>query len=109
MIGDGIAWDGIVTGEPCTAGQKYCEVQKWSPEESDADRLPVTNIDNLSLFFKVNIRFPTFGVDKTNAEDKEGTGFPTNGYNQFYLRQIVEKSGTTWEDANTKGAIILFT
>jgi len=98
---------GKTTGE-CPDGYEFCEVQTWCPIETEDNSIEVGNVENWTIFFKVNIEFPEFGVSKTNALAKDGKK-PIKGYNLFTLREIVEMAGANWTQAADTGAIIQFT
>lgn len=104
-------WSGAgqITGE-CPDGYTFCEVMGWCPLEDDREDAAhvIGNVENWTVFFKVNIEFNEFGVGKTNALAKDGKK-PVKGYNLFSIQEIVEMSGSNWTEALDTGAIILFT
>jgi len=104
---------GVYTGTCNTTssgGTGSCNLAGWCPLEND--HVGVQDLDyvgNWTIFFKVNIRFPDFDIDKTNAEDQDGNGVPKDGYNLFTLNEILEMAGQKLSAGSKKGAIILFT
>jgi len=97
---------GIYTGN--CLNNSTCEVSGWCPLEEDHEgTMYVDNVGAWTVFFKVNLRFPEFDTDKSNALDKYGSA-PTEGYNLFTIDEILEMAGDNLEDVKKKGAILLF-
>jgi len=93
-----------------------CEVRGWCagvdvrtmtgslPYDPDPDLTGnvVANVENWSLFVRVNSEFPLFGV-KLNSAEKE----LRPDRNLWQIKKILENAGTSYQEISATGAIIL--
>lgn len=101
---------GIHTGI-CDNSTQTCQVYGWCPLESDSNLATLNNIGNFTVFVKIDIIFPNFGVSRSNAIDIDGTGKPVIGYNLFTIDQLLGNATngeiSSYESIATSGAILL--
>lgn len=84
----------------------YCTVQAWCPIEND--NAPITNLVNVNawtVFPKVNVEFPLFGIAKSNA-DTPSLQF---GYNLFTIEMMTDATGSNFTEFASTGGVILAT
>ena len=61
----------------------YCS----SCENDKVNIKVVDNVGNFTIFYKVNVRFPNFKVDKSNAQESVSTS-PQHGYNLLSVKDM---------------------
>jgi len=99
---------GISTGN-CDNVTKNCLMNAWCLPENDVNlKQYLEGLDDFSVMFKINAKFSFPGheylrdnLNGTNPKDV------TWGYNLFYIRQILESAGTSLEEVQDAGAVIL--
>jgi len=95
-------FNGIQTGL-CDSTVGFCYLYAWCPLENPlAHSTHLSNIDQFSVFIKVNSLFPKFSYIADNVAD----GLVPL-YNQFTPQQMLSLAGFNFNDIATKGAILL--
>ena len=82
----------------------------WCPLEDDSIVDILNNVDRFTVFIKNDIRFPFFGIKRTNALDFEKTGQLTFGKNLFYVDDIIKDATDGKSDTSTvasRGIVIV--
>lgn len=93
---------GVTTGK--CAKDKFCEVEAWCPIEKDehVGSNILEDVAEWTLFTRVSVDFPKFGVRMTNVKDEL-----EKGKNLFVLKDLLEAAGTTFDVVKEKGAVIM--
>eukprot|EP01084_Bolivina_argentea_P111005 198153_1 len=103
------ASQGIQTGI-CGTNNR-CQVNGWCPLQSQDDNYTVVNnVGNFTMFVRVNIRFPIFGVYRSNLYDIYHNGSLVYGYNLFTVNQILnlaDKNVTDYKQIATSGMVVI--
>jgi len=83
----------------------YCLLDAWCPLENQTYTPPSTDlldVQNWTIFSRVDIRFPNFGISKSNTKN---VLIPNQ--NLFAIGDICIAAGTTFAAVKARGAIIL--
>jgi len=95
--------NGIIT--PTCDPSGYCVLNAWCPLENDSPQSVSTlqNVDNWTVFVKVNGNFPNFHISKSNIDN----GL-VNGTNLFSISSILQGAGgNTYQGVSQLGAVLL--
>eukprot|EP00698_Gefionella_okellyi_P013295 TRINITY_DN3631_c0_g1_i2.p1 TRINITY_DN3631_c0_g1~~TRINITY_DN3631_c0_g1_i2.p1 ORF type:complete len:387 (+),score=82.45 TRINITY_DN3631_c0_g1_i2:82-1242(+) len=95
---------GIDTGI-CDTDSGFCKINAWCPlpEDTVVPDNVLPTVGNMTVFVRVNVRFPQTGIMRDNAN---GTG-PTLGWNMFTIQDMAMRAGAGWHDKMlSNGAVI---
>jgi len=85
----------------------YCILDAWCPLENQSYVPPSTDlldVMNWTIFSRVDIRFPNFGLSRSNTKNAL-----IPGNNLFSVDDIVTAAGTTFQAIKARGAIVVGT
>jgi P2X purinoceptor 4 len=99
--------NGFVASDKCQ-DNGYCLVSGWVPFEDDTEPDIVHGSGEFTVFARTTIRFPKYPeVVRTNANNTHNITTPTEGYNLFKVKSMVEATGTSWTDKIKSTGIVI--
>jgi P2X purinoceptor 4 len=93
--------NGISTGN-CSSNHSWCLIWAWCPVENEEIPTLLTGIQNFTIFIRVTIKFPKYGVSVNNIKGNN----LTFGYNLFTVNDIIEQTGNQYSNLSMLGAVI---
>ncbi len=100
-----ITTNGINTGI-CNISANYCSIYAWCQPEPPTANAPPSNylygVENFTIFIRVTVHFPTFGVTIDNANGSS----PTPNYNLFTVGDLLQSADTSIEEIRQPGCTI---
>jgi len=96
---------GISNGT-CNFDSSHCWLIAWCPMEVDEVTANYfESVQNFTVFAKVSVKFPDYGISLSNAQ---GTKL-TPGYNLWTIGEMITSSGYSWNDIKAQGMVIAAT
>jgi P2X purinoceptor 4 len=96
---------GMLTGK-CVAAK--CEVKGWCPVEGKATSANnLIGVESWTLFARVNVLFPKWGLSTSNTKLGYDISRGVNGVTLFDLQGMLADAGTTLDAVQSKGAVLL--